>query len=140
MSSPWLASILAFYSRGGLPRWLSGKASTCSSGEIDSIPGLGRSLGERNANPLQYPFFFSLQYSCLGNPIERVPCQVINSPWCLERIRHHLAPKQKQPRALGYKHGFELHFFFLYIYPEVELLGHMAVLYFFRGTSIAIGF
>ena len=27
------------------------------------IPGLGRSLGERNGNPLQY--------SCLGNPTDR---------------------------------------------------------------------
>ena len=29
----------------------------------DSIPGLGRFPGERNGNPLQY--------SCLGNPVDR---------------------------------------------------------------------
>ena len=32
-------------------------------GELSSIPGLGRSPGEGNGNPLQY--------SCLGNPIDR---------------------------------------------------------------------
>ena len=31
--------------------------------ELSSIPGLGRSLGEGNGNPLQY--------SCLENPIDR---------------------------------------------------------------------
>ena len=30
-------------------------------GDMDSIPGLGRSPGDRNGNPLQY--------SCLGNPM-----------------------------------------------------------------------
>ena len=32
-------------------------------GDADSIPGLGRSPGEGNGNPLQY--------SCLGNPMDR---------------------------------------------------------------------
>ena len=31
--------------------------------DTDSIPGLGRSAGEGNGNPLQY--------SCLGNPMHR---------------------------------------------------------------------
>ena len=31
--------------------------------DSDSIPGLGRSSGEGNGN--------SLQYSCLGNPLDR---------------------------------------------------------------------
>ena len=30
--------------------------------DVSSIPGLGRSLGARNGNPLQY--------SCLGNPMD----------------------------------------------------------------------
>ena len=33
--------------------WLS-KESACNVGDLDSIPGLGRSLGEGNDNPLQY--------------------------------------------------------------------------------------
>ena len=36
----------------GLPRWLSGKESICQAGDVDSIPGLGRSPGEGNGNPL----------------------------------------------------------------------------------------
>ena len=35
------------------------KESTCNAGELGSIPGLGRSPGGGNANPLQY--------FCLGN-------------------------------------------------------------------------
>ena len=34
-----------------------------NTGDTGSIPGLGRSPGERNDNPLQY--------SCLGNPMDR---------------------------------------------------------------------
>ena len=34
-----------------------------NAGDSGSVPGLGRSPGEGNGNPLQY--------SCLGNPIDR---------------------------------------------------------------------
>ena len=40
-----------------------GKESTCNAGDLGSIPGLGRSPGERNTNPLQC--------SCLENPMDR---------------------------------------------------------------------
>ena len=46
-----------------LPWWLSGKESACSAGDAGSIPELGRSPGGGNDNPLQY--------SCLGNPMDR---------------------------------------------------------------------
>jgi len=39
-----------------LPRWLSGKESTCNAGDardVGSIPGSGRSPEEGNGNPLQ---------------------------------------------------------------------------------------
>ena len=39
------------------------KESACSAGDPGSIPGLGRSLGEGNGNPLQYP--------CLENLMDR---------------------------------------------------------------------
>ena len=39
------------------------KASACNTGDLGSIPGLGRSPGEGNGNPLQY--------SCLENPMDR---------------------------------------------------------------------
>ena len=47
----------------GLPWWLSGEESACKTGDVCLIPGLGRSPGEGNGNPLQY--------SCLGNPMDR---------------------------------------------------------------------
>ena len=40
-----------------------GKESACSAGDPSLIPGLGRSPGEGNGNPLQY--------SCLENPTDR---------------------------------------------------------------------
>ena len=40
-----------------------GKASVCSAGDLGSIPGLGKSPGEGNGNPLQY--------SCLEKSMER---------------------------------------------------------------------
>ena len=43
-----------------------GKESSCNAGDAGDtglIPGLGRSPGEENGN--------SLQYSCLGNPMDR---------------------------------------------------------------------
>ena len=46
----------------GLPWWLSGKESACDVGDLSLIPGLGRSPGEGNGNPLQY--------SCLENPTD----------------------------------------------------------------------
>ena len=33
-----------------------GKESACNAGDPDSIPGLGRSPGEGNGNPLQYSY------------------------------------------------------------------------------------
>ena len=44
-------------------RCLSGKESTCQAGDTGSTPGLGKSLGEGNSNPLQY--------YCLENPMDR---------------------------------------------------------------------
>ena len=39
-----------------------GKESACNVGDLGLIPGLGRSPGEGNGNPLQYP--------CLENPMD----------------------------------------------------------------------
>ena len=38
----------------GFPGGSGGKESDCSVGDLSSIPGLGRSSGEGNGNPLQY--------------------------------------------------------------------------------------
>ena len=37
-----------------LPSGSDGKESACSAGDVDSIPGLGRSPGEGNGTPLQH--------------------------------------------------------------------------------------
>ena len=47
----------------GLPCGSVGKESAYNAGDLGSIPGLGRSPGEGNGNPLQY--------SCLENPMGR---------------------------------------------------------------------
>ena len=53
----WLCKKLGF-SGGSV-----GKEATYNAGDMGSIPGLGRSPGKGNDNPLQY--------SCLGNPMDR---------------------------------------------------------------------
>ena len=50
----------------GFLQWLSSKKSTCNAedkGDAGSIPGLRRSLGRGNGNPLQY--------SCLKSSMDR---------------------------------------------------------------------
>ena len=42
------------YKLRGFPGGSAGKESTCNVGDLGSIPGLGRSPGEKNSNPLQY--------------------------------------------------------------------------------------
>ena len=49
------------------------KASACNAGDPASIPGLGRSPGEGNGNPLLYP--------CLENPMDGQRSLVYYSPW-----------------------------------------------------------
>ena len=56
----------------GFPGGLDGKESTCTVGDLGSVPRLGRSPGGGHGNPLQY--------SCLENP-----CGLMSlagySPW-----------------------------------------------------------
>ena len=46
----------------GFPGGSDGEESACNAGDAGSIPGVGRSPGEGNGNPLQY--------SRLGNPMD----------------------------------------------------------------------
>ena len=46
----------------GFPGDSNGKESACNAGDLGLIPGLGRSPGEGNGNPLQY--------SCLKNSMD----------------------------------------------------------------------
>ena len=52
-------------------------------GDLDSIPGLGRSPGEGNGN--------SLQYSCLRNPMDRGAWRA--TVHGVARARHNLVTK-----------------------------------------------
>ena len=58
------------------------KEWACSVGDLGSVPGLGRSPGEGNGNPLRY--------SCLENPMDRGACQEPVNPLSmgLWRVRH----------------------------------------------------
>ena len=71
------------------PRWLSGKESTHQAGDACLSSGSGRSLGEGNGNPLQY--------SCLGNPMDRGAWQdTVHGDY--KRVRHDLVTNQQQHR------------------------------------------
>ena len=48
----------------GFPGSTSGKESACNAGDMGWIPGSGRFPGEGKG--------YQLQYSCLGNPMDRV--------------------------------------------------------------------
>ena len=49
----------------GFPGCSEGKESACNAGDLGSVPGLGRSLGEWNG--------YLLQYSCLENSMKEEP-------------------------------------------------------------------
>ena len=86
--------------------WLSSKEPACDAGDVDSIPGcLGsipgskKSPGEGNGNPLQY--------SCLGNPIDRGGWQatvhgVAKSQTRLKQLTT-TCPRQKKVSEYRYK-------------------------------------
>ena len=61
--SSWCDSTAPSQLELGFPGGSDGKESTCNAEDPGPIPGLGRSSGERNGNPLQY--------SCLENPMDR---------------------------------------------------------------------
>ena len=69
---------------------LDGKESACSVGDLGSISGLGRFPGERNGNPLQY--------SCLGNPMDKGAWWGFSPRGCKEsdmtyRLNHNTSSK-----------------------------------------------
>ena len=73
----------------GFPYSSVSKESACNARDPDLIPGLGRSPGEGNGNPLQY--------SCLENSMDR------GAWWAtvhgVARVGHDLAAKPPPPRA-----------------------------------------
>ena len=67
----------------GLPWWFSSKISACNAGDLGSISGWGRSLGEGNGNPLQH--------SCLRNPMGRGAWRAVVQG--VTRVEHDSATK-----------------------------------------------
>ena len=63
------------------------KKLPANAGDMGSIPGSGRSPGEVNGNPLQY--------SCLGNPMDRGAWQATVHAVTKELDRYDLAAKQQ---------------------------------------------
>ena len=59
------------------------KESACNVGDLGSVPGLGKSCGEGNGNPFQYP--------CLENPMDRGAWQT--TVHGVSRVRHNTATK-----------------------------------------------
>ena len=70
----------------GLPRGSVVKEATCQAGDPGSIPGLGRSPGEANGNPLQ----------CSSWETPWTESLVDSSSWGHKRVGHDLATKQQQ--------------------------------------------
>ena len=67
----------------GFSGGLADKESICNVGDLGSIPGLGRSPGEGNDNPLQH--------SCLGNPMDREAWRAtVHGVTGVTEVRHNL--------------------------------------------------
>ena len=71
----------------GFPCSSVSRESACNSGDLGSIPGLGRSSGEGNGNPLQY--------SCLENPMDRGAWQA--TVHGITKVKHNLGTKPPPP-------------------------------------------
>ena len=60
-----------------------GKESVCNSGNLGSIPGLGRSPGEGNGYPLQYSGLENSMGCINGHELEQTPGLVMDKDaWC----------------------------------------------------------
>ena len=78
----------------GFPHGSVGKESACNEGDPGSIPGLGRSPGEGNGNPLQY--------SCLENPTYRGGTW-LSTVHGVARVGHDLVTRERDPGIRGCK-------------------------------------
>ena len=79
----------------GFPGGSAAKESACNAGDLGSIPGLGRSPGEGNCKPFQYP--------CLENPMDRGARQA--TVHGVARVRHNLVTKPPPQFSGMFKDG-----------------------------------
>ena len=77
-----------------------GTESACNAGDPGLIPGLGRSPGEGNGNPLQY--------SCLDNTMDWGDWQI--TVHGITRVGHDLATKPPPPKRI-YEVTYMIHFY-----------------------------
>ena len=63
----------------GLPWCSDGKESACNTGDLGSVPGLGRSPGGGHGN--------QLQHSCLENSMDRGACGLQSMGWQTSRTQ-----------------------------------------------------
>ena len=116
----WSLSLsLCVYKHMGFPSGSDGKDSACKAGDPGSIPGLGRSPGERNGNPLQY--------SCLENSMDRgawlqsMGSQRVRHDWATNTHTHTHLPlcdsslSPTPPAPLSFTQPFKLQFLFLFL-------------------------
>ena len=88
------------------------KESACSTGDLGSISGSGRSPGEGNGNPLQY--------SCLKNPMDRGAWQA--TVHGVPRVGHDLATKPPPiPKEINPEYSLER----LMLRLKLQCFGHM---------------
>ena len=98
----------------GCPGGSDGKESACNAGDLSSVPGLGRSSGEGNGNPLQY--------SCLENSTDRGAwpatvngVQRVGHDWATNTHIHNEGQSQCQwassARCPFYQHVKTIHIF-----------------------------
>ena len=99
------------------PRGSAGKESACNSGDLGSIPGLGRFPGERNGYPLQY--------SGLENPMDCITHGVAKS-WTWLRLSLSLS---KSLYCWVFPPRDKLRLCFNSLYPLVKL-------YFLRNSLV----
>ena len=85
----WQMGGFSIFSKVHLTQWAPGvaqcKESACNAGDAGLIPGLGRSPGEGNGNPLQD--------SCLKNSMDRGEWHA--TVHGVVRVRHNLTTKQQ---------------------------------------------
>ena len=74
-------TITKYYILRVFPRSSAGKESACNGGDLGSMPGLGRSPGERKGYPLQY--------SGLGNSMDCIVHGVTKSQTQLSDFHFH---------------------------------------------------
>ena len=84
------AEVLKSVSKLSVPCGSDDKEPTCNAEDKGSVPGLGRSPGDGNGNPLHY--------SCLENPMDRGDSRA--TVHGIPRVGHNLAIKPP-PKSVG---------------------------------------